>query len=111
MLRSTPTPFRSCQMDCRDAAIAALSESGRVAYPLGIEPEPAPRAGVDLQRYDMTHDTPAVLKGKMAKLNALIASGPFAVRIAHVFPLGEARAAQQALEKHRVGKIVLEIAP
>ena len=71
-----------------NAAITALGESGRVAYPLGIEPEPAPREGIDLQRYDMTHDTPAVLGRKMAELNALIASGPFSVKIAHVFRCG-----------------------
>lgn len=93
-----------------DAAIAALGEGGRVAYPLGVEPEPAPRAGVDLRRYDMTLDTPAVIKLKMAKLNALIASGPFSVRIARVFPLDQARAAQQALGQHRIGKIVLQMA-
>lgn len=93
-----------------DAAIAALGERGRVAYPLGIEPEPAPRPGVDLRRYDMTHDTPAVIGRKTAELNALIASGPFSVRIARTFPLAEARAAHQALEAHRVGKIVLEMA-
>ena len=93
-----------------DAAIAALRRDGRAAYPLGVEPEPKPRADVDLQSYDMTLDTPAVTKLKMVELNAMIASGPFAVKIAHVFPLREARAAQQALEKHRVGKIILQTA-
>lgn len=46
----------------------------------------------------------------MVELNAMIASGPFSVKIAHVFPLHEARAAQQALEERRVGKIVLQMA-
>lgn len=94
-----------------DAAIAALRKDGRAAYPLGVEPEPAPRAGLDLQRYDLTLDAPAVVKLKMAKLNELIALGPFSVKIAQVFPLDQAMAAQQALGEHRIGKLVLQIAP
>ena len=94
-----------------DAAIAALRKGGRAAYPLGVEPEPKPRAGVDLQRYDMTLDTPAVPKLKMAKLNEVIASGPFSVKIAQVFPLHQAMEAQKALGEHRVGKIILQVAP
>ena len=94
-----------------DAAIAALRKDGRAAYPLGVEPEPAPRAGLDLQRYDMTLDTPATTKLKMVKLNEMIASGPFSVKIAQVFPLHQAMAAHRALGEHRVGKIVLQMAP
>ena len=93
-----------------DAGIAALRKGGRAAYPLGVEPEPEPRVGIDLQRYDMTLDTPAITKLKMTQLNETIASGPFSVRIAHVFPLDQAMKAQQALGEHRVGKIVLQVA-
>ena len=93
-----------------DAAIAALRKGGRAAFPLGVEPEPEPRAGVELRRYDLTLDTPAVINGKLATLNEMIASGPFSVKIAQVFPLEQAKAAQQALDKHRVGKIVLQMA-
>ena len=91
----------------QDIAIAALREGGRVAYPLGVQPEPAPVPGVELRRYDMTQNSPASTKLEMAKLNDMIASGPFSVRIANSFPLEQAAAAQGALESHRVGKIVL----
>lgn len=94
-----------------DAAIAALRKNGRAAYPLGVEPEPEPRAGVDLQCYDMTLDTPAITKLKMVKLNEMIASGPFSVKIAQIFPLQQAMAAQRALGEHRVGKLILQMAP
>ena len=90
-----------------DTAIAALRQGGRVAYPLGVQPEPNPLPGVELRRYDLTLDTPATTERKMAKLNDMIEAGPFAVRIAEAFPLDQASAAQRALERHRVGKIVL----
>ena len=47
----------------------------------------------------------------MEQVNEMIAAEPFSVTIAHVFPLHQAMAAQQALEEHRVGKIILEVAP
>lgn len=93
-----------------EVAIAALRKGGRAAYPLGVEPEPEPRAGVDLQRYDLTLDTPATTKLKIVKLNEMIALGRFSVRIAKVFPLDQAMAAHQALGDHRVGKIILQAA-
>jgi NADPH:quinone reductase len=94
-----------------DAAIAALRENGRAAYPLGVEPEPEQRADIHLQRYDITLDTPAITKLKMVKLNETIGSAPFSVKIAQIFPLNQAMAAQRALGEHRVGKIVLQTAP
>lgn len=93
-----------------DVAIGALRAGGRVAYPLGVQPEPAPQSGVELRRFDLTLDSPATSKLKMAKLNDMIAAGPFSVRIAKVFPLDQASSAQRALDEHRVGKIVLETA-
>ena len=92
----------------QDTAIAALCEGGRFAYPLGVEPEPAPLPGMEVRRYDLTRDSPARTKLKMAKLNDMILSGAFTVKIAEVFPLEQASAAQRALEEHRVGKIVLK---
>lgn len=94
----------------QDIAIAALRDGGRVAYPLGVQPEPAPRPGVESRRFDLTQDGPARTRVKMAQLNELIASGPFSVAISRVFPLEQASAAQRALAEHRVGKIVLTTA-
>ena len=91
----------------QEIAIAALREGGRGAYPYGVQPEPAPRRDLELRRFDLTVVSTASIKVKIAMLNEMIASGPFSVRIAKVFPLPQAAAAQQALEEHRVGKIVL----
>lgn len=88
-------------------AISTVREGGRVAYPLGIQPEPEPRAGVDLRHFDLTLDAPATTRAKMTKLNDLIASGPFQVRIAKMFPLEQAALAHEALKEHRIGKVVL----
>lgn len=89
-----------------DAAIAALRKDGRIAFPLGVTPEPEPREGLDRRFYTMTPDASALVK-----LNEVIASGPFSVRIAQAFPLDQAMAAQQALGKRRVGKLILQVAP
>ena len=43
------------------------------------------------------------------KLNEMIAAGPFSVRIAQVLPLDQARAAQQVLGEHHIGKIILRV--
>lgn len=92
----------------QDIAVGALREGGRLAYPLCVQPEPAPRPRVELRRFDLTLDSPASTQLKMARLNDVITSGPFSIRVAKVFPLEQASAAQRALEEHRVGKIVLE---
>ena len=92
-----------------DAAVSAVRHGGRVAYPLGVEPEPKQRAGVAFRQFDLTLDAPATLKGTMTALNELIASGPFQVKVSEVFPLHQAASAQKALGKHRVGKIVLSM--
>lgn len=92
----------------QDIAVGALREGGRAAYPLGVQPEPEPRPGVELRRFDLTLDSPASTQLKITKLNDAITSGPFSVRIAKVFPLERAADAQRALAEHRVGKIVLE---
>lgn len=90
-----------------DAAISAVRDGGRVAYPLGVEPEPTARDGVTFHHFDLTLDTPEVIGEKMARLNTLLASGPFEVRIAEVMPLQDARQAHDALSRHRIGKILL----
>lgn len=92
----------------QDVAVEVLREGGRVAYPLGVQPEPAPRPGVEVRSFDLTLDGPASTQRKMTGLNDVIGSGPFSVRIANVFPLQQASDAQRALEEHRVGKIVLQ---
>ncbi|MCD9097457.1 NADP-dependent oxidoreductase [Luteimonas fraxinea] len=91
------------------AAIGTVRERGRVAYPAGIDPEPEPRAGLVFRHFDLTLDAPATSRVKMEQLNALIAAGPFEVRISSTFPLGQAAQAHQALAAHRIGKVILSV--
>ena len=85
-----------------DAALQTLRQGGRAAYPHGVEPEPKQRPGVTLEAYD-GRSNPQLIK----KLNKLIEQGPFEVQIAQTFSLAQAAEAQQALEQHYLGKIVL----
>jgi NADPH:quinone reductase-like Zn-dependent oxidoreductase len=85
-----------------DAALQTLRQGGRAAYPHGVEPEPKPRPGITLEGYD-GRPNPQLIKN----LNKLIEQGPFEVHIAQAFPLAQAAKAQQALEQHYLGKLVL----
>jgi NADPH:quinone reductase-like Zn-dependent oxidoreductase len=85
-----------------DAALAALREGGRVAYPNGVEPEPKARAGVTVKSYDGMPTARTI-----QKLNQLIDAGPFEVHVARTFPLSKAADAQRALGEHYLGKLAL----
>jgi NADPH2:quinone reductase len=85
-----------------DAALQTLRQGGRAAYPHGVEPEPKQRPGITLEGYD-GRPNPQLIK----KLNKLIEQGPFEVHIAQTFSLAQAAEAQQALEQHYLGKLVL----
>jgi len=88
-----------------ETCIDALRPGGRVAFPGGVRPEPRPRAGLAIVKYD-------ALTGpdEYARLNeALLAAKP-EVPIAAEFPLAEAAAAQQRVAAgHVLGKVVLRI--
>jgi NADPH:quinone reductase-like Zn-dependent oxidoreductase len=86
-----------------DAALKALRQGGRVAYPNGVEPAPNVRSDVQSKSYDGT-PTAAMIQN----LNRLIEAGPFQVHIARTFTLKDAADAQRALEEHYLGKIALK---
>jgi NADPH:quinone reductase len=94
-----------------DKALTAMRPGGRVAYPNGVEPIPNPPSGVEAKAYDGMPDPQAI-----EKLNQLIeSSGPsgielFEVHVARSFPLDQAADAHRALEKHYLGKLVLQMA-
>jgi NADPH:quinone reductase-like Zn-dependent oxidoreductase len=87
-----------------DAALAAVKQGGRVAYPNGVEPEPRVPEGVDSIAYDGTPG-PDVF----AHLNRLIEPGPFHVELGRVYDLDEAAAAHRDIGKHHLGKLALRI--
>jgi NADPH:quinone reductase-like Zn-dependent oxidoreductase len=86
-----------------DSALKCLREGGRAAHPNGVEPAPGQRAGISLKSYDGMPNQQI-----FNKLNQLVESGPFEVRIAQTFPLDEALEANRKLESHFLGKIALK---
>ena len=88
-----------------DVAIAALRPGGRLAYPNGVQPEPKGGSGVETLGYNGTPD-----RQTFDRLNALIEAGTFNVQVDRTFPLAEAVQAQAALERHHLGRVVLQVA-
>ncbi len=86
-----------------EQAIAALREGGRAAHPNGVEAPPV-HDGVKIASYNAEPDPQT-----FAKLNELIAGGPFEVHIARTFKLEDAAKAQQALADHYLGKLALVV--
>jgi NADPH:quinone reductase len=90
--------------EAAERALTALKPGGRAAYPHGVEPVPKAPAGVTLDAYDGNVDAPLI-----ARMNDLIAKGPFTVHVAKIFPLEQAADAHRMLGEHYVGKIGLKI--
>ena len=87
-----------------DQALAVIRKGGRIAYPHGVMPEPTAPDGVTIDAYD-GENSPALIE----RLNELINSGPFEVRVDETFPLEEAGKAHESLREHHLGKIALQI--
>jgi NADPH:quinone reductase len=85
-----------------DRALEAVRDGGRIAYPNGVVPRPKARAGVRISSYDAIRGREATVK-----LHRLIASGPFEIHVARVFPLEQIAEAHRALEEHYLGKLAL----
>ena len=85
-------------------ALSAVRVGGRVAHPNGVTPVPDPPHKMTVQAYDGNPD-----REILERLNKLIEAGPFEVHIDKSFPLDQAAEAQEALERHHLGKIALRI--
>jgi NADPH2:quinone reductase len=91
--------------DALEACIDALKPGGRVAFPSGVRPEPKPRPGLALTKYDALTG-PA----EYERLNQATVAAKLEVPIAAEFPLAEAAKAQERMAAgHVLGKIVLRI--
>jgi len=91
--------------DALERCLDALRPGGRVAFPFGVEPEPKPRARVDIVRYNAIAG-PA----EFARLNQAITAVRLQVPIAAEYPLSQAAKAHKRLEAgHVLGKVVLRI--
>ena len=87
-----------------DAALALVKKRGRIAYPHGVEPEPRAPKGVKVLAYDGEPSVDA-----FARLNKLIAAGPFHVELGRVYALDEAAQAHREIDQHHLGKLALRI--
>jgi NADPH2:quinone reductase len=81
-----------------------VRDTGRVAYPNGIEPEPKPRRRFRIKSYDAV----AGLR-KFAELERAVNQARLRVPIAAEYPLASASAAHRRLHGHVVGRIALRI--
>jgi NADPH:quinone reductase-like Zn-dependent oxidoreductase len=87
-----------------DAALQAVKEGGRVAYPNGVEPEPRVPDGIESHAYDGTPDLDA-----FNRLNRLIGSSRFHVELGRVYRLEDAEVAHREIEKHHLGKLAFRV--
>ena len=87
-----------------DAAIAAIRQGSKVAYPAGVIPAPQGRPGVEAVMYNAETD-----RASFDRLNALIGAGPFKVHVAQAFELRDVAAAHAAMQRHHLGRMVLKI--
>jgi NADPH2:quinone reductase len=85
-------------------ALKYVRKGGRIAYPRGVEPEPAAVPGVKVLAYDGISSPEAY-----DRLNGLISRGLFHVAIHRTYRLEEAAQAHRDVPKHHLGKLVLKI--
>ena len=86
------------------ASLELVRTGGVISYPNGVMPVPTAPDGVELKRAD-GYATRLLLD----QLDTLMNIGDFKVHVAQTFPLAEAPQAQQAMDKHYLGKIVLRV--
>lgn len=82
----------------------AVRDGGRVAFPVGVEPEPEVRESVLVSSYN--GDPKAEI---LERFNRLVEMGPFWVEVAEVFPFGRVAEAHEALQGHYLGKLALRV--
>ena len=92
--------------DALERCLDALKSGGRVAFPLGVSPEPKPR--VELR--SATRYNAVAGPAEFERLNQAIIAAKLQVAIEAEYPLADAAKAQQRIEAgHVLGKVVLRI--
>ena len=86
------------------AALDAVRQGGRVAYPNGVEPEPRVPDGIESHAYDGTPDPEA-----FDRLNRLIGSEHFHIELGRVYRLEDAEVAHREMAKHHLGKLAFRV--
>jgi NADPH2:quinone reductase len=86
--------------------LAFVKDGAVVAWPEGVEPEPAVPASATGRSYDGDPSPEA-----FERLGALVAKGPFHVEISKRFSLDATGLAIAATQHHHLGKLAIEISP
>ncbi len=87
-----------------DDVVALVRQGGRVAYPNGVEPQPADRFGVAVRSYDGYHGRDA-----LRRLNRFVAVGPFHVEVSRTYALEETPKALADVTRHHLGKLAVRV--
>jgi len=90
--------------EAMQSSLGLVRQGGIISYPNGVRPEPIAPNGVELKQANAYSD-PMLFD----QLNKLASIGDFQVHIAQTFPLEEAAQAQEAMNTHYLGKIVLRL--
>ena len=83
------------------AALKQVKKGGTIGYPEGVEPAPRGPAGVKVHSFNGLPDPDA-----FARLNKLVAGGPFRVEISRTYRLEDLPQAHRDVLRHHVGKFV-----
>lgn len=86
------------------SSLSLVRSGGIAAFPNGVMPEPKAPDGVKVIKANGFGD-----RRLFDELNRLMGLGEFRVHIAQTFPLEQAAQAQDAMNKHYLGKIVLNV--
>jgi NADPH:quinone reductase-like Zn-dependent oxidoreductase len=91
--------------DSLERCLDTLRPGGRMAFPFGVRPEPATRAGISIVSYNAIAGAQ-----EFERLNQAIIAAKLQVPIEAEYPLTDAAKAQQRVEAgHVLGKVVLRI--
>ena len=90
--------------DAVQSSLELVRSGGIVAFPNGVMPEPKAPDRVEVVKANGFGD-----RRLFDELNRLMGIGKFEVHIAQTFTLEEAAQAQEAMDKHYLGKIVLNV--
>ncbi|MDA0635923.1 NADP-dependent oxidoreductase [Nonomuraea sp. MCN248] len=87
-----------------EQSLRAVKDSGRIAWPNGVMPDPVTSPAAKVFHYDGDRSRTAT-----DRLNAIIEASSFEVHIARAFPMEEVKDAHRALNNHYVGKLALKV--
>ncbi|HKK40641.1 MAG TPA: NADP-dependent oxidoreductase [Cryomorphaceae bacterium] len=85
-------------------ALKALKSDGRVAYPMGVEPEPEAINDLQIDSYNGKIEDELI-----QSLNKLVESGTFKVHIGKTYSMDEIAKAQEKVSDHLLGRMNLKI--